>query len=110
MSGDGESISLTPLAPPVLQTKLLKEVEIAVTRNGVRKGVNEVIKSVNRDRAKLVVIAADSDPPELVMVLPGLCETKNVPYVFVRSRETLGRAAGVARPVLAVGLSESVGF
>ena len=33
--------------------------------------------------------------------LPLLCEDKNVPYVFVHSKQALGRACGVTRPVIA---------
>jgi U4/U6 small nuclear ribonucleoprotein SNU13 len=30
-----------------------------------------------------------------------LCEDKNVPYVFLKSKAALGRACGVSRPVIA---------
>ncbi|MEM3714729.1 MAG: ribosomal L7Ae/L30e/S12e/Gadd45 family protein, partial [Nitrososphaeria archaeon] len=49
----------------------------------VKKGTNEVTKSVERGVAKLVVIAEDVDPPEIVAHLPILCEEKKIPYVYV---------------------------
>jgi U4/U6 small nuclear ribonucleoprotein SNU13 len=41
--------------------------------------------------------------------LPLLCEDKNVPYVFVHSKQALGRACGVTRPVIAVCVTVSDG-
>jgi U4/U6 small nuclear ribonucleoprotein SNU13 len=39
-------------------------------------------------------MAADAEPLEIILHLPLLCEDKNVPYVFVRSKAALGRACG----------------
>ena len=36
-------------------------------------------------------MAADSEPLEILLHIPLLCEDKNVPYVFVRSKQALGR-------------------
>lgn len=46
-------------------------------------------------------MAADTEPLEILLHLPLLCEDKNVPYVFVESKVALGRACGVSRPVIA---------
>jgi len=78
-----------------LEKKILEAVEIARTTGIVRKGTNETTKAVERGQAKLVIIAKDVDPPEIVMHLPPLCEEKNIPYVEVSSKDELGRAAGI---------------
>ncbi len=70
----------------------------------VRKGVNEVTKAVKREQAKLVLIAMDVNPPEIVMHLPPLCKEKSIPYVFVKSKEELGKAAGIKRPASSVAI------
>src|SRR3990172_4848667 len=72
--------------------QVLNEVRV---QGKVRKGTNEVTKSVERGESKLVVIAADVNPPEIVMHLPVLCDEKNIPYVFVQSKAELGAAAGL---------------
>jgi large subunit ribosomal protein L7Ae len=59
----------------------------------IRKGVNEATKNVERQKAKLVVIAGDVDPPQVVFHLPLICNEKNVPYVFVDTKDDLGKAA-----------------
>ena len=33
------------------------------------------------------MLAADTEPLEILLHLPLLCEDKNVPYVFVRSKQ-----------------------
>lgn len=50
-------------------------------------------------------MAADTEPIEILMHLPLLCEDKNVPYVFVPSKTALGRACGVSRPVVACSVT-----
>ncbi|MCD6477384.1 MAG: 50S ribosomal protein L7ae [Candidatus Aenigmarchaeota archaeon] len=78
-----------------LNNKILEAVEIARATGYVRKGTNETTKAVERGNVELVVIAKDVDPPEIVMHLPPLCEEKNVPYVYTKSKDELGRAAGI---------------
>jgi large subunit ribosomal protein L7Ae len=61
----------------------------------VRKGTNETTKAIERAQAKLVIIAEDVDPPEVVAHLPLLCEERKIPYVFVPSKEKVGGALGI---------------
>jgi ribosomal protein L7Ae-like RNA K-turn-binding protein len=44
-------------------------------------------KTLNRGKAEIIIMAADAEPIEIIMHLPLLCEDKNVPYVFVRSKQ-----------------------
>jgi len=53
----------------------------------MRKGANEATKTLNRGQAEFVVLAADAEPLEILLHIPLLCEDKNVPYVFVRSKQ-----------------------
>lgn len=62
-------------------------------------------KTLNRGIAEFIVMAADAEPLEIILHLPLLCEDKNVPYVFVRSKQALGRACGVSRPVIATSVT-----
>jgi len=74
---------------------------IASKSGTVRKGTNEATKAVERSQAKLIVIAEDVDPPEVVAHLPLLCEERKIPYVFVPSKEQLGKAIGIDVPCAA---------
>ena len=84
--------------------QLLNEVRI---QGKIRKGTNEVTKSVERGEAKLVVIAADVNPPEIVMHLPILCGEKNIPHIFVESKAELGAAAGLPVGTSAVAVANA---
>ncbi|MGC9059069.1 MAG: 50S ribosomal protein L7Ae [Candidatus Aenigmatarchaeota archaeon] len=75
--------------------KTLQLVEIANTTGKVKRGTNETTKAVDRGQAKLVVIAMDVEPEEIVMHLPPLCEEKGVPYTYVPSKIELGKASGI---------------
>jgi large subunit ribosomal protein L7Ae len=56
----------------------------------IKFGVNHVTTLIEEKKAKLVIIAADVDPLELVMWMPALCRLQNVPYVFINSKARLG--------------------
>lgn len=71
----------------------------------VVRGVNEATKFVNRGKARLVVIAADAIPLEIVLHLPDLCEDKGIAFIFVPSRQELGRALGLSRPAISVAIT-----
>ncbi|KAG8844945.1 RNA binding protein snu13 [Tulasnella sp. 330] len=64
-----------------------------------------VTKTLNRGIAEFIVLTADTEPIEILMHLPLLCEDKNVPYVFIPSRTALGRACGVTRPVISCSVT-----
>ncbi|MFX1475195.1 MAG: 50S ribosomal protein L7Ae [Promethearchaeota archaeon] len=93
-------------APKELQDKALEIIEIARDTGKVRKGTNETTKAIERRSAKLVVIAEDVDPPEIVFHLPPLCDEKNIPYIFVASKEKLGGALGIDVPSASAAVIE----
>lgn len=96
----------------------------------LKKGANEVLKTLNRGSNKniiskkqfflnklgqteIVIMAADTNPLEMLMNIPSICEEKvkgifnmhifyiiifkNVPYCFVANQSALGRACGIKR-------------
>jgi len=69
--------------------------EKALEVKGLKRGTNETTKAVERGLAKLVYIALDVDPPEIVAHLPLLCKERKVPYIFVPSKAELGKRAGL---------------
>uniref|UniRef100_A0A8C6GQD0 H/ACA ribonucleoprotein complex subunit 2 n=1 Tax=Mus spicilegus TaxID=10103 RepID=A0A8C6GQD0_MUSSI len=95
-----------PLPDAHLTKKLLDLVQQSCNYKQLRKGANEATKTLNRGISKFIVMAADAaEPLEIIPHLPLLCEDKNVLYVFVRSKQALGRAYGVSRPVIACSVT-----
>ena len=73
----------------------LNILETASKSGKIRKGTNEVTKAIERNTAKLVYIAEDVTPPEIVMHLPLLCEEHKISFTFVATKDDLGNAAGL---------------
>ncbi len=81
--------------PQAVAEKALEAVEVARTSGKIRIGVNEVTKAVERGKAKLVVMAEDVDPPELMLHIPILSKEKSIPFVYVKTKDELGKSAGL---------------
>ncbi|KAG7865804.1 hypothetical protein KL918_004283 [Ogataea parapolymorpha] len=56
----------------------------------VKYGLNHVVSLIENKKAKLVLIANDVDPVELVVFLPALCRKMGVPYAIVKGKARLG--------------------
>lgn len=53
-------------------------------------GIKHVVSLIEQKKAKLVLIAADVDPIEIVAFLPVLCKKMGVSYALVKSKSLLG--------------------
>ncbi|CAN6610430.1 large ribosomal subunit protein eL8B [Trichomonascus vanleenenianus] len=56
----------------------------------VKFGLNHVVSLIENKKPKLVLIAHDVDPIELVVFLPALCRKQGVPYAIVKGKARLG--------------------
>jgi large subunit ribosomal protein L7Ae len=81
--------------PADLVNPILEAVRVASQSGKVRKGTNEATKAIERGISKLIVIAEDVEPPEVVAHLPIICEEQNAAYAFVPSKQELGKALGI---------------
>ncbi len=81
--------------PKELADKAYEAIELARSTGKIGKGANEVTKFTERGQASLVVISEDVEPEEIVAHLPLLCEEKGIPYVYVPSKQELGKACGL---------------
>ena len=98
-----------PLADAQLSITILDVIQQAANYKQLKKGANEATKTLNRGISEFVVLAADTEPLEILLHLPLLAEDKNVPYVFVPSKQALGRACGVSRPVISCSVTTNEG-
>ena len=93
--------------PKDLANKAYEAVEMARDTGKVRKGTNEVTKVIERSKAKFVVLAQDTTPPEILMHIPMLCEEKRIPYGYVPSKQELGAAAGLKVSTATVAITDA---
>merc|ERR1719305_1976436 len=57
----------------------------------LKYGLNRVTSLIESKQAKLVVIAHDVDPLEMVIWLPALCRKRDVPYCIIKGKGRLGQ-------------------
>ncbi len=81
--------------PQDLVNPIYEAVRVAAQSGKVRKGTNEATKAVERGLSKLIIIAEDVEPPEVVAHLPIICDEQGAQYAFVPSKQDLGKALGI---------------
>jgi large subunit ribosomal protein L7Ae len=109
MSGD-----VDPSKPFYVRFEVPKEVadaayealKIASESGKIRKGTNEATKAIERGKAKLVLIAENVQPPEIVAHLPLLCDERKAPYVYVPEKQKIGDALGISVSSAAAAIEE----
>jgi len=57
----------------------------------LKYGLNHITSLIEQKEAKLVIIAHDVDPLELVLWIPAACMKKQIPYVIVKGKARLGK-------------------
>jgi len=82
-------------APKEVAEKAYQLVQVARDSGKLRKGTNETTKAIERGIAKLVIIAEDVEPPQIVAHLPILCDERKISYLFVPSKLELGKSSGL---------------
>jgi H/ACA ribonucleoprotein complex subunit 2 len=91
-----------PLASKKSTKKAHKLVKKAAAAKHVRRGVKEVVKGLRKGEVGLAILAGDIYPVDVLSHLPILLEEKNIPYMFVPSKQDLGAAASTKRPTSCV--------
>jgi H/ACA ribonucleoprotein complex subunit 2 len=104
------SVISKPLASKKHTSKLHKLVKKASAAKLVKKGVKDVVKALRKGAVGLCIIAGDISPIDVISHLPGLCEDRNVPYIYVPSKLDLGAASCTKRPTSCVLVSAKDSF
>jgi large subunit ribosomal protein L7Ae len=107
-------MSSDPQKPFYVRFEVPKEVaeaayealKIARETGKIRKGTNEATKAIERGKAKLVLIAENVQPPEVVAHLPLLCDERKAPYVYVPEKQRIGEALGIGVSSAAAAIEE----
>lgn len=61
----------------------------------LKKGSNEVTKAAERGNAKMIVMAENVNPSELLAHVPLICKEKGIPFIYVEDQTYLAEAAGM---------------
>ncbi len=79
-----------------LVEEALELLRLVAKTGKVKKGTNETTKALERGVAKLVYVADNTDPVEVVLHIPLLSRDRKIPYIVVPDKKQLGEAAGLA--------------
>src|SRR5215467_2996941 len=90
-----KSVYIRFQVPKDAADKAYQLLQVAKDTGKLRKGTNESTKAIERGIAKLVLIAEDVEPPQVVAHLPILCEERKISYLYVPSKLELGKSAGL---------------
>ena len=93
--------------PENLVSPIYESLRVAVETGKVKRGTNEATKAIERGISKLIIIAEDVEPPEVVAHLPILCDEQGAAYAFVPSKQELGKALGVEVAAAAAAILDS---
>ncbi len=92
--------------PSDLMEKQLAFLEKAKKKGKIKIGINEVTKAVERGNAKLVFMALDVTPQEILMHVPVICAEKNIPFSYISTKKELGEKSGIAVGTSAIAVLE----
>ncbi len=92
-----------PMAPRRTAKKIYKLIKkSSKEKHHLRQGVVEVQRAIRKGERGLCVLAGNVTPVDVSCHIPGVCEEKDIPYVYTPSKEHLGWAAGHRRPTIMV--------
>ena len=87
---------------------LQDEVFKKISKSGkIKIGINEVTKAIERGTAKLVAIAEDVSPVEIVMHLPIIAKEKKIPFTYFKTKDDLGKAVGISAKASSIAIIDA---
>jgi small subunit ribosomal protein S12e len=89
-----EGVAPAPLDP---QTALREVVKKALAHDGVRRGLREAVRALDRGVARLCITAGDCDEANYKKLIKALCKEFNVKIIEVPKRLELGEIVGQAK-------------
>mmetsp|Transcript_65236 Transcript_65236/g.135984 ORF Transcript_65236/g.135984 Transcript_65236/m.135984 type:complete len:137 (-) Transcript_65236:8-418(-) len=96
MSGD--EMKDAPEEPSTLEyepmTALQEVLKRAMYSDGLKRGLHECAKTLERGVGRLACLAADCDQPEFVALVKALCREHNCKLILVDTRKQLGEWVG----------------
>ncbi|CAI2349272.1 unnamed protein product [Caenorhabditis sp. 36 PRJEB53466] len=103
---------VNPIAQPLANRKLAKKVyklikKASLADKTLREGIKDVQKELRRNEKGICILAGNVTPIDVYSHIPAICEEKQVPYVYIPSREQLGLAVGHRRPSILIYVKPS---
>jgi len=101
---DSEDVEMETSAPDVVEVQEMSVLDAlkdalkkALIHDGLKRGLHECAKALDRHAARLCCLAKDCDNPEYTKLIRALCEESGVHLIMVDSRAQLGEMVGLAK-------------
>jgi small subunit ribosomal protein S12e len=95
---DNEEMEVAEVGEEMNVLDALKEVfKKAALYDGLRRGLHECAKALDRRAARLCCLAKNCDHEEYVRLVQALCDESGVPLIMVDSGTDLGEWCGLAK-------------
>lgn len=103
-------VPLIAIASPLAGHRLTKKIGELITKSADQKqliyGVKDTGKALKKSENGICVLGGNVTPMDVITHLPAMCESKNVPYVFLPTREQISAYAQRTSPVACVVIRE----
>ena len=80
-----------------LSTAIRKVLKISRSKDGLVRGIHEVVKALETQKAKVVFLASSVNDANYKKLVEALAKEKQVPVVEVADNKTLGEWAGLCK-------------
>ena len=80
-----------------IQTALREVLKKALIHDGLRRGLHESCKALDKRSARMCCLANDCNEPEYVKLVRALCTHHETPLIMGMSRQQLGEMSGLCR-------------
>ncbi len=88
---------VTYIAIPLPHRKILQVLKKALVHDGLRKGLHECAKALDRRSARLCCLAKDCENEEYKKLIRALCTEGEVPVIMIDAGKDLGAWCGLAK-------------
>mmetsp|Transcript_11510 Transcript_11510/g.17256 ORF Transcript_11510/g.17256 Transcript_11510/m.17256 type:complete len:158 (+) Transcript_11510:61-534(+) len=87
-----------PTSVPLTIPEALKQVlKNALIRDGLKRGLREVTKALDRREAELCILANSCEKDAIKDLVRALCKTHEIPLMMIPEATTLGEWAGLCK-------------
>merc|ERR1719433_868879 len=94
---DEDSEPEAPEGEQTLDAAIMKQLKSSLLSDGLSRGLREVVKAIESDKAHLCFLAEDCNSAEYKALITGLCKSRSVDLLKVPSRKSLGLWAGLGK-------------
>jgi small subunit ribosomal protein S12e len=96
---DEVAAAIAPAAasPMSIEDALREVLKTSLFHDGLARGLHEACKALDKGNAMLCCLAKDCDQAEYTKLVKALCDHHGTKLIEVKSRESLGEWAGLAK-------------